>query len=106
MPVLRPPPRLIIGDSTIRDVVSTDSSCLLVNSKGGAKTGDILSILKKTKSSTHSDIIIHVGTNDTATEFPTEKITEDLSQIMDVAKDKSATGHIVISGICPRTDDF
>ena len=76
---------LIISYSTIRDVVSTDSSCLHVNSKCGWKTGDISSMSQTTKSSAHSDIIIYVGTNDSTTKFTTEKITENMSQIMDMA---------------------
>ena len=63
-------PRLLIGDSTIRGVLSV----LCVNSKGGAKTGDILSMLKKYKPGSHSDVLVHVGTNDSSTKFPNDKI--------------------------------
>ena len=60
--------------STIRDIVANENSDIHVQSIGGAKTRDILNTLKRTKRGAFSDIIIHVGTNDTATKFPKEKI--------------------------------
>ena len=38
---------LLVGDSTKRDIKSTNHKSLTVNPRGGAKTWDILSILKK-----------------------------------------------------------
>ena len=66
-------PRLLLGDSTIRDIVANEYSDIHVQSIGGAKTGDILNTLKRTKRGAYSDIIFHVGTDDTATKFPKEK---------------------------------
>ena len=98
-------PSLILGDSTIRDVVPNDEHRLYVCSKDGAKTSDILAMLKKVKQNAYGDIMIHVGTNDTATKYPETKIVENVSSILDVAKDKSRTGNVTLSGICPRIDD-
>ena len=98
-------PRLLIGDSTIRDVLSNDDTTLCVNSKGGAKTGDILSMLNKYMPGSNSDVLIHVGTNDSSTKFPNDKIVENMSRIMDTAKEKSVNGRVIISDICPRTDN-
>ena len=98
-------PSLILGDSTIRDVVPHNERHLYVCSKGGAKTSDILSMLKKVKPNAYADITIHVGTNDTATKYPETKIAENVSSILDVAKDKSLTGNVTLSGICPRKDN-
>ena len=97
--------RLLLGDSTIRDIVANENSDIHIQSIGGAKTGDILNTLKRTKRGAYSDIIIHVGTNDTATKFPKEKFVENITNIIDQAKEKSASGHVVMSSICPRTDN-
>ena len=75
--------------STIRDIVANENSDIHVQSIGGAKTGDILNTLKRTKRGAFSDIIIHVGTNDTATKFPKEKIVENITNIIDQAKEKN-----------------
>ena len=98
-------PSLILGDSTIRDVVPNNEHRLYVCSKGGAKTSDILAMLKKVKQNAYGHITIHVGTNDTATKYPETKIVENVSSILDVAEDKSRTGNVTLSGICPRIDD-
>ena len=98
-------PSLILGDSTIRDVVPNDEHRLYVCSKGGAKTSAILSMFKKVKQNAYGDITIHVGTSDTATKYPETKIVENVSSILDVAKDKSRTGNVTLNGICPRIDD-
>ena len=98
-------PRLFLGDSTIRDIVANENSHIHVQSKGGAKTVDILNTLKRTKRGAYSDIFIHVGMKNTATKFPIEKIVENITNIIDQAKEKSSSGHVVMSSICPRTDN-
>ena len=67
-------PSLILGDLTIRDVVPNDEHRLYVCSEGGAKTSDILAMLKKVKQNAYGDITIHVGTNDTATKYLRQKL--------------------------------
>ena len=98
-------PTLLIGDSTIRDVIAKEKDTIRITARGGGKTNDILSMLKKMTTKSFADVIVHVGTNDTSTKFPTDKIIENMSQIMDTAKHISVTGHVTISGICPRTDN-
>ena len=96
---------LLIGDSTIRDVVSNDDKALYVVPRGGGKTGDILAMMKSVKPNTYTDVIIHVGTNDTSTKFPLEKIMTNMTNIIDTAKSISKSGHVTFSGICPRKDN-
>ena len=98
-------PSLILGDSTIRDVVPHDERHLYVCSKGGVITSDILSMLKKVKLNAYAEITIHVRTDNTATKYPETKIVENVSNILDVAKDKSLTGNGTLSGICPHKDN-
>ena len=96
---------LLIGDSTIRDVVSNDDKALYVVPRGGGKTGDILAMMKSVKPNTYTDVVIHVGTNDTSTKFPLEKIMTNMTNIIDTAKSISKSGHVTFSGICPRKDN-
>ena len=67
--------------------------------------GDMREMTKKMTTKSFADVIVHVGTNYTSTKFPMDKIIENMSQIMDTAKHISVTGHVTISGICPRTDN-
>ena len=98
-------PSLILGDSTTRDVVPNDEHRLYVCSKGGAKTSDILSMLKKVKQNAYAAITMHVRTNNTATKYPDTKLVENISSILDIAKDKSRTGNVTLSRIFHRIDD-
>ena len=91
-------PSLLLGDSTIRDVVATDPQ-LVVRSRSGGKTGDILGILKGIEPGQYADIAIHVGTNDCATRFPEDKIIQNYTQIISRAKALSSSGHVTISSI-------
>ena len=70
-------PNLLIGASTIRDIACTDPKGLYIISRGGAKTGDILKILKDTNADSYGDVIIHVVTNDCATKYPVDKICDN-----------------------------
>ena len=98
-------PDLLIGSSIIRDVVSDDDNKLLVKSHGGAKTHDILKMLTKMKSDEYGDIYIHIASNDCATKKPVPEIVENMDNIIAAAKRVSSSGHVTISGICPRIDD-
>ena len=98
-------PKLLIGDSTIRDVACTDPSSLYIVSRGGAKTGDTLQTLRKMKNNTFGDIIVHVGTNDCSTKFPRDKISDNIRSIVSEAKRVTKSGHITLSSITPRTDN-
>ena len=98
------PPTLLIGDSTIRDVESVDKDGLEVNINGGAKTGHIKNLLAKMDEHSYGDIIVHVGTNDCSTKYPLENIMDNMAAIVDLAKHVSVTGHVTLSGACPRTD--
>ena len=99
-------PNPLIGDSTIRDVACTDPSALhIVSRAGGAKTGDILQSLRKMKTDTFGDVMIHVGTNDCCTKFPTQKIGNNICDIVSQAKRVSTTGHVTLSSITPRSDN-
>ena len=98
-------PKLLIGDSTIRDVACTDPSSLYIVSRGGAKTGDTLQTLRKMKNNTFGDIIVHVGTNDCSTKFPRDKISDNIRSIVSEAKRVTKSGHITLSSITPSTDN-
>ena len=97
-------PALLIGDSTIRDVASSDSNVLDVNINGGAKTGHIKNLLQNMSKDSFGDVLVHVGTNDCSTKFPLDNIMDNMTAIVDLAKHVSATGHITLSSACPRTD--
>ena len=62
-----------------------------VVARGGGKTSDILAMLRKMKPRSYSDVVIHVGTNDTSTKFPKDKIIQNMSNIIDRAKTIAAT---------------
>ena len=98
-------PDLLIRSSINRDVVSDDDNKLLVKSHGGAKTHDILKMLTKMKSDEYGDIYIHIASNDCATKKPVPEIVENMDNIIVATKRVSSSGHVTISGICPRTDD-
>ena len=87
-------PNLLIGDSIIRDVACTDPKALHIVSRGGAKTGDILQSLRKMKTDSFGDVILHVGTNDCSTKFPVEKIGNNICDFEGIRQyDSSDTGH-------------
>ena len=88
-------PNLLIGASSIRYIIS----------RGGAKTGDVLKILKETNTDAYADVTIHVGTNDCATKFPVEKIADNISELSDQAKRVSRSGCVAFSSITPRIDN-
>ena len=82
-----------------------DPSSLLVKSRGGAKTGDVLKSLKEMDTDSYGDVIIHVGTNDCATKCPTDKIFNNFRDISVHAKRVSRTGTVKFSSITPRVDN-
>ena len=96
---------LLIGDSTLRDVVSNDDKALYVVPRGSGKTGDKVAMMKSVKPYTYTDVIIHVGTNDTSTKFPLEKIMANTTNMIDTGKSISTSGHITFSDRCPRKDN-
>ena len=98
-------PGLLIGDSCIRDIKSCGVTHLSVHIHRGAKTCDTLKTLKAMPSNSASDIITHVGTNDSATKLPIDKIMDNYVQIITECKRVSTTGHITVSALCPRADD-
>ena len=98
-------PDLLIGSSILRDLVLNDDKDLVIKSHGGAKTNDILKMINNMKTGDYADITIHVGSNDWATKKPIPEIAENYDKIIEAAKRVSSTGHVTLSGICPRTDD-
>ena len=95
-------PTLLIGGSS---VACMDPSSLLVKSRGGAKTGDVLKSLKEMDTDSYGDVIIHVGTNDCATKCLTDKIFNNFRDISVNANRVSRTGTVKFSSITPRVDN-
>ena len=98
-------PNLLIGASTVRDIACTDPSALYIISRGGAKTGDVLKILKDTNTEAYADVTIHVGTNNCATKFSVDKIANNIREISNQAKRVSRSGCVTFSSITPRIDN-
>ena len=99
-------PALLIGDSMVREMHSLDEKDIHIISQGGAKTGNIRQTLAKTKTDSHGDIFVHVGTNDCSTKFPVDKIKHNVRNIILESKRVSVTGCITLSAVCPRYDNL
>ena len=99
-------PTLMIGSSILRNIKSSDSGKLKVQSISGAKFNDIKSTLFKKHSNeeSFSEIILVAGTNDCAcSEKTSEDILDDLIETVTEAKKISPV--VTISSITLRTDD-
>lgn len=97
-------PTLLIGGSSIRDIACTDTSGLYVVSRGGAKTRDVLNMMKGMDTDSYGDVIVHVGQNDSSTKFPLENINKNIEEIAVHAIRISNTGVAKFSSITPCTD--
>ena len=99
-------PKLLLGDSLIKDVDESKLHGTEVVSLQGAKVSDILQGLNQ-KEGPYQQIYICAGTNDCATcEFDGEKVTKTYKDLIEVATKKvPSVNNVTISSIPPRCDD-
>ena len=99
-------PRLVIGDSLVRDLHSDDQSKLMIRTFPGAKMNVIkekLSLFARDNKK-FSHIYIVAGTNNCAlSNYTTDMILEDTQQTLECAAKLSNT--VTLSSILPRTDN-
>lgn len=95
---------LVIGDSLLRDVLSTDNN-LTIDSTGGATLNAIRKKLKAINPAKrkYERIFIVAGTNDTATKRPPAKIATDCRALITTAKNLASS--VTLSSIPPRADN-
>ena len=98
-----PEGELLIGDSLIRDVISTDDS-LTIECIRGATLSTIKKHLKtiNPRKKRYRKVYIVAGTNDASTKRSPDKIVKDCKLVIDAAKCISSA--VVLSSIPPRAD--
>ena len=98
---------LLLGDSIIRDAHTSVKKNVRVECIRG---GRIIEFNEKTaqlkwKGERPDVVIIHAGTNDSSDQIQTKHIVNDFKMLIQGAKDLALNKQVIVSGICPHTDD-
>ena len=95
---------IVIGDSLLRNIESTCDD-LKVECINGAKYCNLKKSLKKInpRKDKVANLYIVCGTNDCATKKPCEKIVEDCTTILQLAKERAT--NVYLSSVMPRIDE-
>ncbi len=93
--------RLLLAESIIRDITSTDKDYDVII-LSGYKVNQLMKQLQST-SKFYQVITLMVGTNDCGSDAHINTILDDYQTLLDVTKDRAHMVHV--SGLCPRMDD-
>ena len=100
---------MIIGDSMVKNVHSWRLKAALkqnvkVRSFSGAKTTDMMHYTKPAMDENAELYIVHFGTNDLRSDQNPQEIAEKIVCV--AMKMKTDANNVVISGLCPRGDEY
>ena len=100
---------MIIGDSMVKNVHSWRLKAALkqnvkVRSFSGAKTTDMVYYTKPAMDENAELYIVHFGTNDLRSDQNPQEIAEKIVRV--AMKMKTDANNVVISGLCPRGDEY
>ena len=95
---------LLIGDSIIRDFITTDPAKTSVRSLPGGHINDVKKSLKQPKNA-YKDIVLHVGSNDCSDSVNVKAILGQYNELIDLAATAvTDTGTVRVSSVCPRSN--
>lgn len=96
---------LLIGDSIIRDISEHGLENTTVKCIRGGRIKDIKHELDTTEVSRFSCVMVHVGTNDCTSEYKLKEGADAYVDLVNGLKTRAPETHVVLSTICPRTDN-
>ena len=97
-------PTLLIGDSFIKDIDQHKLDNTIMKTIRGAEIKDISSHISRNQNR-YNKIVISAGTNNCRSDMEIEMVTDNFSDLLQVAKERVACAdNVVINSIPPRTD--
>lgn len=98
---------LLIGDSIIRDIQERGLSGCDVKCLRGARISNIRQTLQSMDiNGTYGTIIIHAGTNDCTSDSQQSEAAQEYESMIKDIQNTAPNTAIVISTVCPRSDDI